>query len=134
MGGAAGYLLKGISAQELAETVRRAVVGESALDPAQLQKLMACFTLDPGDCGNGTSAEDPHLTGREAQVLLALASGMRNPELASLLDVNVGTLKTHLSRIFHKICVSDRTQAVIWSYRHAQYLKQKSGASNQQPR
>lgn len=125
LGGAAGYLLKGTSAEELVETVRRVVGGESALDPPRLQKLMAAITPRPG--GAEAPAEDPHLTPREAEILLALGSGLRNADLAASFGLQVATLKTHINRVFRKICVSDRTQAVVWAYRHAGFLKKSAG-------
>jgi DNA-binding NarL/FixJ family response regulator len=60
----------------------------------------------------------PDLTGRERDVLAAIAAGMSNAEIAAGLFVEIGTVKTHVSRIIAKLGVRDRVQAVVWTHQH----------------
>ncbi len=108
--GASGYLLKDISGQELIEGIHRVSRGDSVLHPAILRKVMERFRT------GGKSQEtrvNESLTDREIETLELAARGKSNKEIADSLDVSVHTVEAHLGRIFNKLGVSSRTEAVI---------------------
>ncbi|KUJ64179.1 LuxR family transcriptional regulator [Streptomyces albus subsp. albus] len=100
--GAAGYLLKGTSRQELIDAVHSAARGETVLTPSLAGKL---FRPRP--------AEPAALSGREREVLGLVSRGMTNAEIGTRLFISEATVKTHLLRSFKKLGVSDRTAAVM---------------------
>ena len=104
--GARGYLLKDAPRDELFRAVRTVARGESLLQPAVATKLLDRFSR--------TKAEPPEelLTGRELAVLRLLARGTPNKEIGTALHISESTVKTHIARIFHKLGVDDRTEAV----------------------
>ncbi|MBL7258617.1 response regulator [Paractinoplanes lichenicola] len=99
--GAAGYLLKDSSRQQLAAAVRATARGETVLAPRVAAKL--------ADHVRGTG---PELTPRELEVLRCVATGMSNPETGRHLFISEATVKSHVMRIFEKLSVRDRTAAV----------------------
>ncbi len=104
--GAVGYLLKDASADDIAEGVRAAARGESPLDPRAARAVLdARAEPDPLD---GLSA-------REREVLLLLAQGLPNKLIARRLEISEKTVKTHLTRVFRVLGVTDRTQAALWA-------------------
>ncbi len=110
--GALSYLLKTSTARQVVEAVRRAANGESMLD-AQVQKSLV------GHLQTRLEREAwQDLTDRELDVLRALAAGRSNQEIADLLQIGVKTVKTHVSNVFIKLGVEDRTQAAIYAVRH----------------
>ena len=109
LAGACGYLLKDVSSDEVAEGIRAAARGESPLDPrAARTVLTARREPDPLDA----------LSARERDVLALLVEGMPNKLIARRLDISEKTVKSHLTRIFRVLDVSDRTQAALWAERH----------------
>ncbi|MEU6711352.1 response regulator transcription factor [Nonomuraea sp. NPDC046802] len=100
--GAAGYLLKGSSRQELIGAVRSAARGETVLTPSLAGKLFRAR-------GSGQSA----LSERECEVLRLVGQGLTNAEIGSRLFISEATVKTYLLRSFKKLGVSDRTAAVM---------------------
>jgi DNA-binding NarL/FixJ family response regulator/signal transduction histidine kinase len=105
--GAKGYVLKDVSASELASAVRAAARGESLLQPVVARKLVEGF----GELARQGGIVEA-LTEREIEVLRALASGARNKEIAFSLGLSESTIKTHLASIFGKLNVTTRTEAV----------------------
>ena len=108
--GAAGYLLKDISGQELIDSIIAINKGDSVLHPTVARKLMQRF--------RGTTKNDEHrpfeqLTEREVEVLRLAAQGKSNREIADELVLSVRTVEAHLGHIFNKLNVSSRTEAVI---------------------
>jgi DNA-binding NarL/FixJ family response regulator len=109
--GAAGYLLKDAEADEVAAAVRAARRGEVHLDPAVARQLTASLRRGP--------SADPRalLTVREREVLLLVAQGKANKEIAGELVISERTARTHVSNILAKLGLSSRTQAALWAVR-----------------
>jgi DNA-binding NarL/FixJ family response regulator len=113
--GARGYLLKDISSEEMAEAVRTVAAGEALIQPRITRKVLAEFSRLAGVAEGASPARalaEP-LTGREQEVLQALARGLSNREIAEALVITEGTVKNHVSNLFAKLEVRDRTQAVL---------------------
>lgn len=106
--GAAGYLLKEASGQELIDAIRAVHRGDSVLSPAVARKVVNQFrpAVEPAKC---------KLSEREREVLKGVARGMSNKEIADELSLSVRTVETHLTSIFNKLGVSSRTEAVVYS-------------------
>jgi two-component system, NarL family, response regulator LiaR len=113
--GAAGYLLKDISGQDLIESIHRVYRGDSVLHPAIMRKVMQRFR-GASTSGHATPTLDL-LTEREVEVLTLAAGGKSNKEIAETLQVSVRTVEAHLGHIFTKLDVSSRTEAVILALR-----------------
>ena len=110
--GAAGYLLKDISGQELVDSIRRVSRGDSVLHPAIVRKVMDRLRVS----GKGSDARTyESLTDRELETLQLAAQGMSNKEIADKLNVSVHTVEAHLGRIFNKLDVGSRTEAVMFA-------------------
>lgn len=109
--GASGYLLKDVSPAELVETIRTTNAGQAHLHPDISKKLMEQIS-------NGRKeSEVEQLTPRELDVLGAIAKGLSNREIGELLFISEKTVKTHVSNILGKLCLSDRTQAAIYAFK-----------------
>ncbi|RSM65972.1 DNA-binding response regulator [Amycolatopsis sp. WAC 01376] len=112
--GASGFLLKDSLAPDLLAGVRVVADGEATLAPTVTRRL-----LDRVVTGLPTSPPDDRLallTGREHEVLQQLARGLSNAEIAGLLYLSPGTVKTHVGRILTKLGLRDRVQAVVFAY------------------
>ncbi|MFR3286834.1 MAG: response regulator [Enterococcus casseliflavus] len=109
--GAAGYLLKTSTAHEIAEAIRATQRGERVLEPEVTTKMMDRLT-------NRTPILHEDLTNREQEVLLLIAEGKSNQEIADSLFITLKTVKTHVSNILSKLEVEDRTQATIYAFKH----------------
>jgi DNA-binding NarL/FixJ family response regulator len=113
--GASGFLLKETTAERLFDAVRIIAAGDALLAPGITRRLISEFALMPAK----PEAAPPglkSLTARESEVLLLIAEGLSNPEIAARLVVSEETVKTHISRILGKLALRDRTQAVIAAY------------------
>jgi NarL family two-component system response regulator LiaR len=113
--GAAGYLLKDVSASELIKAVRAVYAGESVLHPAVTRKVIDYFAGQ--HAGAAASSVPTHLTDRELEVLKLTASGMTNREIGQTLDISARTVQVHLSNVFGKLGVGSRTEAVLHAIR-----------------
>ncbi|HYZ28167.1 MAG TPA: response regulator transcription factor [Thermoleophilaceae bacterium] len=107
--GAVGYLLKDAEPDELIRGLQAAARGESPLAPKAAQALVAA---------RAEHRTEPDLTPREREVLALLADGLPNKLIARRLDISEKTVKAHLTNIFQRIGVTDRTQAALWAERH----------------
>ncbi|MBM7586351.1 DNA-binding NarL/FixJ family response regulator [Bacillus pakistanensis] len=111
--GAAGYQLKDIEPDELVRSIRKLLDGENSLHPKATTHLLSRISR---------SHQPPHLvhelTKREREVLVELSKGKSNKEIASSLYITEKTVKTHISNIFAKLEVSDRTQAALYAVKH----------------
>jgi len=113
--GASGFLLKDASAQDLAAAVRVVAAGDALLAPSVTRRLVAEFARLGGPRAP-TRARLDQLTERETEVLALVAQGLSNTQIAGHLFVTEQTVKSHVSRIFMKLGVSDRAQAVVYAY------------------
>ena len=105
--GALGYLLKDSPPDDLLEGLRAAARGDVPLDPKAVRQLVAERQQNQG----------PQLTAREREVLGLVAAGMPNKRIAMRLEISEKTVKAHLTRVYDRIGVTDRTQAVLWAQR-----------------
>ncbi len=115
--GAAGFLLKDASAQQLVAAVERTAAGEAPLAPQVLARLIDRFL---GRAPTGT-VEPPGLRAlspREREVLGLMAAGLTNVEIAEQLVVSLATVKTHVRNVLAKLEARDRVQAVLLAHRH----------------
>ena len=114
--GASGFLLKDVTAERLFDAVRIVAAGEALLAPAVTRRLISEFArLRPAPAAARGSMLAV-LTPRETEVLHLVAEGLSNQQIASRLVVTEETVKTHVSRVLHKLALRDRTQAVIAAY------------------
>jgi DNA-binding NarL/FixJ family response regulator len=106
--GAVGYLLKDVEPDELVRGLEAAARGESPLSPKAAHALVTA---------RGERGDQPQLTPREDEVLSLLAEGLPNKLIAQRLEISEKTVKAHLTSIFQRIGVTDRTQAALWAER-----------------
>jgi DNA-binding NarL/FixJ family response regulator len=112
--GASGFLLKDATPEELVSAVRVVAAGEALLAPTVTSRLIAHFTRQPGAVGPPPALDA--LTPREREVLVLIARGLANKEIAARLVVAEQTVKTHVGRILAKLALRDRAQAVMAAY------------------
>ncbi|MFV2119674.1 response regulator [Streptomyces sp. Act-28] len=115
--GASGFLLKDATFPELLQAVRVVAAGDAMLAPGITRRLIAQFAprRPPGTQPSSTGLLD-RLTARESEVLLLIAQGLSNADLAEHLTITDHTVKTHINRLFAKLGIRDRAQAVIVAY------------------
>ncbi len=111
--GATSYMLKTSKADEIANAVRATYHGQSVLEPEVTGKMMVKMRQKQQHL--------PHeeLTRREMEILMLMAEGKTNQDIADELYIALKTVKTHVSNILSKLNVQDRTQAVIYAFKHA---------------
>jgi DNA-binding NarL/FixJ family response regulator len=107
--GAAGYLLKDTEPADLIAAIRAVAGGQSPLDPRVARTFLSAR--------RGTAAT-PALTDREREVLTLVGLGLANKQIARRLDIQEGTVKAHLTSVFQRIGVRDRTSAALWARIH----------------
>jgi DNA-binding NarL/FixJ family response regulator len=119
--GARGYLTKDASSEDIRAAILAVAAGEAALDPAVQHHVVTALASETGgasDCDAAGGAELPdELTPREAEVLVLIAEGLTNAEIAERLVVNQTTVKSHINHLFAKAGLRDRAQAVNYAYR-----------------
>jgi DNA-binding NarL/FixJ family response regulator len=109
--GARGYLTKDAGRVQIAQAVRAAAAGQSILDPQVQERLLAA-----AQAAAAPPALPDEVTVREAEVLKLIAAGLSNREIAARLYVTEATVKSHINRLFAKIGVRDRAQAVRYAF------------------
>jgi NarL family two-component system response regulator LiaR len=121
--GAISYVLKDIPMEELALAVRRAARGEATLNPAVAARIVQEV--------RGTRGEAPNvfteLTGRELEILRLIAEGLSNNEIAARLVITENTVKGHVSNIFSKLHLADRTQAAVYAWKQGVMRRENRG-------
>jgi len=110
--GAADYVLKDSSREDLITTLEAAAAGESPSRTGELRRVAAAMKLR-----QVIDDDEVPLTQRETQVLRHVALGLSNKEIGRSLEISVETVKEHVQNILRKIAVSDRTQAAVWAVR-----------------
>lgn len=110
--GATSYMLKTSKAEEIAKAIRSTYEGQSILEPEVTGKIMTKMRTPGGPVLH------ERLTEREIEVLLLMAEGKTNQEISEQLFIALKTVKVHVSNILGKLEVSDRTQAVIYAFKH----------------
>jgi DNA-binding NarL/FixJ family response regulator len=113
--GASGFLLKDSPRHDLIAAVRAAAAGDALLAPSVTRRLIEAFARRPPETSPSPS-QLASLTPRERDVLLLLARGRSNAEIASVLFVSEATVKTHVGNLLAKLGLRDRVQAVILAY------------------
>ncbi len=115
--GASGFMLKRTPAEDLVQGIRVIAAGDGLIAPSVTRRLIETFRQRAPEA---EAARDPRelddLTDREREVLVLVARGLSNHEIAELLFLSEGTVKTHVKRIFAKLDLHDRSQAVILAY------------------
>ena len=115
--GAAGYLLKDVSTNDLIKAIRAVYAGESVLHPAVTRKVIDYFRRPAKRRADEQKGLQEHPTERELQVLKLAARGMTNREIANDLSISARTVQVHLSNVFGKLGVGSRTEAVLCAVR-----------------
>jgi DNA-binding NarL/FixJ family response regulator len=116
--GAGGFMLKDAPPGQLAEAVRSVASGESLLAPAVTRRLIERYVATPPPGAARSGERFAELTERELEVLELIARGSSNREIAEQLFLSEATVKTHVTRIFSKLELRDRVQAVVLAYEH----------------
>jgi DNA-binding NarL/FixJ family response regulator len=118
--GASGFILKDVPVDELARAIRAVAGGDAVVSPRITRRLVDVYTTHqpdrPPTTGGRTPAALGRLTPREQEVLLAVAVGLSNTEIAEKLVVSEATIKTHVGSILAKLDLRNRVQAVIYAY------------------
>jgi DNA-binding NarL/FixJ family response regulator len=116
--GASGFMLKDAEPTEIVAAVRSVAAGNGTLDASLTRTVLREFTrrrqTQPVSAAHGSDLLSP----RELDILLLLAQGMSNEEIARELVLEVSTVKSHVSRMLPKLGVRSRLQAVVWAYQH----------------
>ena len=110
--GATSYLLKTSAASKIAEAIRSTFVGKPILEPEVTGKIMSRMREKPEEKLHN------QLTKRELEILMLIAEGKTNQEIAEQLFIALKTVKVHVSNVLAKLDVQDRTQAVIYAFQH----------------
>ncbi|MDO0976686.1 response regulator transcription factor [Mycolicibacterium frederiksbergense] len=113
--GAAGFVLKDSSAEELIRAVRAVAHGNSYLDPAVTARVLNTYRKS---AEGRPQVEVSELTGRELDVLTLIGKGHTNAEIAAELFISGVTVKSHIGRIFDKLRLRDRAAAIVYAYDH----------------
>lgn len=115
--GASGFLLKNALPEELLAAIRNVAAGDAAVSPRITRRLLENFAhLLPAEREQVEDERLERLTAREREVLVEVARGLSNTEIAATLHLAEATVKTHLNRILTKLELRDRVQAVVFGY------------------
>jgi len=116
--GASGFLLKDVRPEELTKAIRTVASGDAVVSPRITRRLLDEYSQLLTPRGHDKSADNylAALTGRECEVLTALAEGLSNAEIAARLFVTEATVKTHVGNILAKLGLRDRLQAVVFAF------------------
>ena len=115
--GASGYLLKEVSVEEVADSIRAVMQGESKITPSMASKLINEFSAMSKRADERQRLPAPALTARELEVLKLVAKGMSNREIADELFISENTVKNHVRNILEKLHLHSRMEAVMYALR-----------------
>ena len=115
--GASGYLLKEVSVEEVADSIRAVMQGESKITPSMASKLINEFSAIAKRADDRQRLPAPQLTARELEVLKLVAKGMSNREIADELFISENTVKNHVRNILEKLHLHSRMEAVMYALR-----------------
>jgi DNA-binding NarL/FixJ family response regulator len=116
--GAAGFILKDSSAEDLIRAVRTVATGDAWLDPAVTSRVLTRYREAPGPASSDDGIHANVLTTREQEVLHAIGCGLSNTEIADALFISELTVKSHIGRVFVKLGLRDRAAAVVYAFDH----------------
>ena len=128
--GASGFLLKDVQPELLVAGIRAVHGGDSLLAPSVTRRMIDSFVAAPRIRDDGPRRALATLTKREREILLMLARGLTNAEIASELFVSETTVKTHVGRILMKLGLRDRVQVVIFAYEAGLVSGQSAGPAS----
>jgi DNA-binding NarL/FixJ family response regulator len=117
--GASGFLVKDAPPTELVRAIRAIASGDAVVAPRVTRRLLDVYAHRLPDLRNGSEPDDPTmaaLTRREREILVEVARGLSNAEIAASLFVAEATVKSHLGRVLMKLGLRDRVQAVVYAY------------------
>ncbi|MCZ4520360.1 response regulator transcription factor [Rhodococcus ruber] len=112
--GASGFLLKDTPPEDLVSAIRSVAAGDAVVSPKVTKRLLSRFVAQSVSTTDASVLDA--LTGREREVLVHLATGLSNAEIAAVLHLSEATIKTHIGRILTKLDIRDRVQAVVLAY------------------
>src|SRR5918995_1274260 len=115
--GAAGYLLKEIPIEEVADAIRSVWAGQSRISPSMASKLLTEFAAISKASEEKPQVPTPRLTDREMEVLRLVAQGMNNRDIAKTLFISENTVKNHIRNILEKLHLHSRMEAVVYAVR-----------------
>jgi DNA-binding NarL/FixJ family response regulator len=128
--GASGFLLKDVRPVDLVAAIRTVHGGDAALAPRVIRRMIELFAADlpatDSDRPEGAAQELDALTPREREVLVAVAQGRTNSEIATAFFLSESTVKTHVGRLLQKLGARDRVQLVIFAYEHGLLTRERS--------
>jgi len=116
--GARGYLLKNIDTEFLLESIRRAAHGESVMSPQMAHKLADSLRAPPRESAAVTDINPGKLSPREREIIVMLAHGASNKEIARVLNLSESTIKIHVQGILRKLNIAKRVQAAVYAVEH----------------
>jgi DNA-binding NarL/FixJ family response regulator len=120
--GASGFLLKDVPPPDLMSAIRAVASGDAVVAPSVTRRLLDAFLPHiPGPAGSSPAGPPPGIEGltpREHEILIEVAAGLTNAEIAARLSLAEATVKTHVGRLLGKLHLRDRVQAVIYAYEH----------------
>ena len=114
--GASGFLLKDVPPEQLVAGIRAVASGEALLAPSVTRRMIEEFVRRPPNAARPAPRELDRLTAREREVLVLMARGLSNAELAQKFVVSEATVKTHVAHVLAKLGLRDRVQAVVFAY------------------
>jgi DNA-binding NarL/FixJ family response regulator len=130
--GASGFILKGVTAEDLQRAVRVVAEGGAWLDPAVTGRVLKVYRSAMPKASAGDAGLDM-LSGREREVLALIGQGKTNAEIAAELFLGEGTVKTHINRLFAKLHLRDRAAAIVYAFDH-DLVTPRSGRLPREPR
>ena len=118
--GASGFLLKDVPPDELCSAIRAIAAGDAVVSPRITRELLTRYHAQAASAAPAVppASAVADLTAREQEVLLKVAAGLTNAEIAERLVLSEATVKTHITRILAKLALRDRVQAVVFAYEH----------------